>query len=333
MGRHRKIQQPLPKYVYLAKGRYIYKLWQEGRFQKETVLCPGDAPISEVWKAYEALTAEKSLPRTLTWLIEQFLSSAQFKQLSANTQHDYRKYARHITEASTKAGPFGVVLVDRLTPGVIRRYVDKRSEFAPVQANRELSLLKRVFGWACERDMINTNPAQPVRRNAEKARDTYITDSQYAYVYERAEKPWYLRPAMEIAYLCRARKSEVLDLRLDDLLDEGLRIRRRKGSRTTIVRWSQRLRAAVNVCLNRPSKIKSVFLIHDASGQRILETTFDTSWQRFNQTLGEHRIRFHDIKAKGVTDDQNDKQRGAGHKSAAMTGVYDRKPHLVDPIE
>lgn len=88
-------------------------------------------------------------------------------------------------------------------------------------------------------------------------------------------------------------------------LDEGLRIRRRKGSRATIVKWSVRLRSAVSVCLNQPSKIKSVFLIHDSSGQRILETTFDTSWQRFNQTLGEHRIRFHDLKAKGVTDDDN----------------------------
>ncbi len=333
MGRRRKSQQPLPKYVYLAKGRYVYRPWQDGRLQKEVVLCPEDSAISEVWKAYEALTAEKATPRTLAWLIEQFLSSAQFRQLSANTQHDYRKYARHITGTSTKSGPFGTILIERITPGVIRRYVDKRSEAAPVQANRELSLLKRVFGWASERDLVTTNPAQPVRRNAEKARDAYITDSQYAYVYERAEKPWYLRPAMEFAFLCRARKSEVLDLRVDDILEEGLRIRRRKGSRTTVVRWSQRLRAAVNVCINRPSKIKSVYLINDANGQRILETTFDTSWQRFNQTLGEHRIRFHDLKAKGVTDDQSDKQRGAGHKSAAMTGIYDRKPHLVDPIE
>lgn len=96
------------------------------------VLCPGDSPISEVWKAYEALTAEKASPRTLGWVIEQFLLGAQFKQLSANTQHDCRKYARHIMEALTKAGPFGATLIDRLTPGVIRRYVDKRSEVVPV---------------------------------------------------------------------------------------------------------------------------------------------------------------------------------------------------------
>jgi hypothetical protein len=45
-----------------------------------------------------------------------------------------------------------------------------------------------------------------------------------------------------------------------------------------------------------------------------------------------NRFTFHDLKAKGISDDTGDKQRGSGHKSASMMNVYDRKPAKVSPI-
>ena len=38
------------------------------------------------------------------------------------------------------------------------------------------------------------------------------------------------------------------------------------------------------------------------------------------------RFTFHDLKAKGVTDFDGDKQKAAGHKSARMAEAYNRKP-------
>jgi len=55
---------------------------------------------------------------------------------------------------------------------------------------------------------------------------------------------WYVWPAMEIAYLCRMRLSEVLDLTDSNELPTGLLIKRRKGSRDNITEWNPRLRAA-----------------------------------------------------------------------------------------
>ncbi|MCQ8104313.1 hypothetical protein NP590_09360, partial [Methylomonas sp. SURF-2] len=50
----------------------------------------------------------------------------------------------------------------------------------------------------------------------------------------KASNYWYAWPAMEIAYLCRMRLSEVLDLTDANELPEGLLIKRRKRSRDNI---------------------------------------------------------------------------------------------------
>ena len=40
---------------------------------------------------------------------------------------------------------------------------------------------------------------------------------------------------------------------------------------------------------------------------------------------------FHDIKSKGISETEGDKQRASGHKTAAMMAVYDRKLAEVKP--
>jgi hypothetical protein len=143
---------------------------------------------------------------------------------------------------------------------------------------------------------------------------------------------------MELAYLCRLRKIEVLAFsRLKDLTSEGVIARRVKRSRTQIVTWSDRLRDAVAACDGAASTVASVYVIHDRRGQRIRESTFDTAWQRLmvraaRQGLKE-RFTFHDLKAKGVSDFDGDKQRAAGHRTARAAAIYDRKVEHIKPTK
>ncbi len=58
-----------------------------------------------------------------------------------------------------------------------------------------------------------------VKQFKEKARERYITDEEYQAVYEVS--PDVVRVAMEIAYLCVARQSDVLSLQKDQLFDSG----------------------------------------------------------------------------------------------------------------
>lgn len=338
MGRRRKNQADnrLPPYVYLAKGRYVYKPWAGGKFGKEIVLCPADAAVSAIWAAYEKAKENGAAERTLQGLFDEYLGSPTYREKSGSTQSDYAKYARQIGEFPRRDGkPFGSTPLNRITAGIIRQYLDKRAD-APVLANRHLAFMRLVFAWAYERDKLPKNPAKGVRRNTETPRSLYVTDAMYSAVYEKAGSPWYIRPAMEIAYICRARKSEVLGLTLNDCLPEGLRIRRLKGSKTNVIRWSPRLRAAVDTCRSLDRVVSSTLLFADRNGHPITASGFDTAWQRLmvaHASSGGQRFTFHDLKAKSISDDDGDKQAGSGHKTAAMVAIYDRKPSTADPVK
>ena len=152
--------------------------------------------------------------------------------------------ARTISETKLKNGrTFGEMPLKSITPGVFRRYMDRRSVDAGVQANRELSFIKSAYAWAYERDLVLTNPAAKVRKNKERARDNYVEDAEYFFMRDRATPPVYA--AMELAYLCRARISEVLKFDRDMIRDEGLLLERGKGSKTQLIGWTPRLREAI----------------------------------------------------------------------------------------
>lgn len=45
------------------------------------------------------------------------------------------------------------------------------------------------------------------------------------------------------------------------------------------------------------------------------------------------RFTFHDLKAKGVSDFEGDKQRTAGHRMARAAAIYDRKTETIKPTK
>ena len=40
---------------------------------------------------------------------------------------------------------------------------------------------------------------------------------------------------------------------------------------------------------------------------------------------------FHDLKAKGVSDLEGNKQEASGHRTSRQVAIYDRKKHKVKP--
>lgn len=117
----------------------------------------------------------------------------------------------------------------------------------------------------------------------------------------------YIPIMMELAYLCRARRGEIEQLRRSDVLEEGLRLQRSKGSEGEITLWSPRLRAAVDAAkaynADAPSPLSGAFLIHDRHGAPIKKNAFDTAWQKVMakaEAQGVERFTFHDLKARGA---------------------------------
>ncbi len=326
MGRHRKKKhQQLPKYVYLSKGRYIYKRYLGNKqFDKEIILAKQEAPLSKVYREYEKVIGIST--DTLSWIINEYLHSQDFQEKAAYTQRDYRRYAHTLIHTKLITGQlFGDCKLNQVTPKVMRRYLD--SQEAKVSANRRMSFLKLVFNWARQRyDQVIENPCQGVKLNRESPRTRYIEDWEFDLVKQLATPP-YISIFMEIAYICRARWSEIASLTREQITEQGLHIKRTKGSRDELTLWTSRLKTAVNKAktYNRTRVSISIYLIHDKHGQPIRYQAFKTAWQRLMHTALKQGLKekftFHDIKAKGVSDH---KQKHSGHKSATMRAVYDR---------
>jgi integrase len=118
---------------------------------------------------------------------------------------------------------------------------------------------------------------------------------------------------MELAYLLRARLSEVRNLQISDVSDTHVRLIRLKGSEGELCMLSDRLRAAVSDVRGEP------YIVH-----RYSQSAFRSAWRRLQANMkkaGIEPFAFHDLKAKGISDHQDN---FGGHRSPAMRKTYVR---------
>lgn len=318
MGRNRKrSNQKLPKYVYVNRGRYIYR--PPGA--KDSILGKVDTlMIPDVWEAYAAITRQSTT--TLQYIIDQYLASDSYKNLA--TKKDVLRLLINLSNEDA-GGRFGNKQYEGITPGVIRQYLDYQKG---ALGNRTISALSSAWSWCYQRDIVRTpNPCKGVTRNTEKPRDRYVTDSEYQIVYDIA--PVRYKVAMELAYLCRMRRSEVLDVRVKDIEEGGLNTRRVKGSNSALTLWTPRLRAAVELGLKGKLRVPEMTVV----GLSVKGDTFTQGFRKLVKQAGVRWYTFHDIKAKGVSDFEGDKKKASGHKSEKMVAIYDRKRIEIEATE
>lgn len=347
MGRPRKKNRVVPPGVYCNYGRWFLR-----RDGKETKLAPADAPVEQVWIAYVSLTKPKVQANdTLEWICDEYFKSAKFAKLAPATQRDYRLAKEAICDSLTEdKRRRGEAIAKNIRPPNIARYRDEREKDSPSRANRELAFLSLVFSFAFELGLagVAMNPVKGVSRVPTKHRTRYPTDAEYDAVYKHATER--VQIAMELSYLCRLRWSEVCGTDLNDkhedsapgimrqhIEENGLRVIRGKGSKTQVISWTPRLRAAIDRALKLPSTIATMRLIHDEKGQKIRYDAFHDAWEvamtKAVKSDGIEPFVFHDLKRKGVTDAKGDKLAASGHKSASMVQVYDMSVPEVGPTK
>jgi integrase len=84
---------------------------------------------------------------------------------------------------------------------------------APIQANRLVATLRRFFGWAVERGILDASPAASLKPpSAEEARDRVLSDEELRAIWLAAEEIGYpFGPAVQLMILTGQRRSEVLE--------------------------------------------------------------------------------------------------------------------------
>lgn len=143
---------------------------------------------------------------------------------------------------------FGDAEAKAIKPEHVRRYMDARGKRSRVQANHEHSSMSRVYRWGYQRGYVPDNPCVGVDKFPKPQRDRYITDEEYIAIFTHATPA--VKAAMEIAYLCAARVSDVLKMNWNQILDKGIFIQQGKTGIKQIKAWTERLSAAVDICRN-----------------------------------------------------------------------------------
>jgi site-specific recombinase XerD len=349
----------LPERVWFntsGAGKWMLNYYDEFGRRKTLRLCGPKATLAEIWQATEA--KQKSKVATFATLSAEFQTTHQWKKLAPSTQSDYRICHIAIVGRDTSTGKLGDVPLDKWTVGLIRKYRDKRAEESESRANKELAYIRRLFAWAYEYEKMPANPAVGIKKISIPPRQHYATDSDYHYLLNVAKQSgyWYVQYAMELAYLCRMRMAEVLDLTDANELPKGLIIYRRKGSKTNITEWTPRLRAAWDALKQKRNAIwqarkqpipvqpdQRFLLINERGGDRVTRYSFKIAINRVSHMAKDQAKRdsvdythftFHDIKKKGCTDtvgNMADKMKATGHRSPSMMRVYDLSVDTVKP--
>ena len=306
-------ERSLPKYVSATKYGYVYKPYRGTKngkivWGKWRNIAPPDAPMSQVWKAYESIVGHETY--TVGWLFDLYTESDRFTSLAPKTQKDYATAIQKMKDASTGRGRFGDAKLASVTKRSIRSYLDEYPH--PVSANRHIAVLKSAWSWAEERYDIPANPCKGVKLNKESPRQRYVTDEEYELALQLA--PPAIAQMMELAYLLRARLSEVQNLRVEDVFDDYIVLRRAKGSEGEHTMLSERLRSALSDVRGDP------YVCH-----RYSESAFRSAWRRLQGKL-DNPFTFHDLKAKGITDH---KDNFGGHRSPQMRKTYVRQLPVI----
>ncbi|MFS1526377.1 hypothetical protein ACL7TT_20210 [Microbulbifer sp. 2304DJ12-6] len=359
-GRKRKPSEWswLPKGVYAIRGWLVHRAYQNGKFQPDVKICRLEVARksrASFYRRWEELQGEGA--HNLRWVIDKYLNSRQFTRLAPRTQKDYVRYRDRICGYPVNGTTFGNFPLSRLNKRVIRAYLD--SYPAPVAGNRHVQFLGSVFSWATQRyEDVPVNHCDGVKLNQEEARDRYIEDWEYAIVFICAQnmRVPLIAPAMELSYICRARRGEVFAYTELSIRREGLYLKRGKGSKNEVTLFSDRLRLAIDACRRiYPSAPPKGHLLHDKNGNPYKKNALDSAWERVITkalTTGAAlppelakeamaagaefiggcylltgKFTFHDIKAKGITDHKN---HDGGHRSKKMETVYNRLARRVE---
>lgn len=236
MGRKRAPgNEWMPKGVFFRPSGYY---WKPGGTTEK--LAPAGASKSEVWIAFEKVVEGRKNILTFSQLWKKFLNSTDYADLAPRTQKDYLAHEKYLLAV------FGEAEAKAIKPEHVRRYMDARGKKSRVQANHEHSSMSRVYRWGYQRGFVPGNPCVGVDKYPKPQRDRYITDEEYLAIYKHASEP--VKAAMEIAYLCAARVSDVLKMDWPQIMDKGIFIQQGKTGVKQIKAWTDRLRAAVDIC-------------------------------------------------------------------------------------
>lgn len=303
--RPRKSNQHLPKYVYLHHGAYY--LVRQG---KRTFL---GRDLGTALHEYAARMPAQA--GSLDKLIDDALASME-KRLSDNTMDQYRGAAHKLKHMLGEFTP------QQLLPRHVAQLKMTLAD-TPNMANRCLTVLRVVFNYALEHQLVDSNPAIGIRPHHEPKRRRLIAPAEYQRIYEVA-KPR-MRVIMDLLYLTGQRVDDVLTIRLSDLREEGIYFEQDKTEARLIVGWTPELTEAIACAKALPRRTSSLLLFTGIDGGRLKYTAVYSDWCATCKLAGIADTDMRDIRAMAATAIRAQGGNATallGHTNQGMTERY-----------
>jgi integrase len=324
MGKPRQSRKDLPARVYQKHGAYYFV----DTNNKWHPLGKEYGPAMQKWAAMvQPVIGKQRLGAVMDTYIKEELPKR--KPL---TQRDY------LASIAMLRPVFGEMWPEDLEPKHIYAYMRLRE--APVRANRDVAVLSNVMNQAIRIGLINTNPCKQVRRNEENPRTREVLDSEIVAFLPHC--PDWLKAYVRLKLLTGLRQGDMLNIRLDQLREDGLFVQTGKRGKRLLFTWSNDLRAAIDTIKSQRHRVTSLYLINsERDGIKLSSSGFKSAWSRAMKkalAAGDLTESFaeNDLRAKVATEAVELGQNATamlGHSSDAVTKRhYQRGTQKVAPL-
>jgi integrase len=178
---------------------------------------------SEEKKAAKRDTQQPELPRHL--IVDNVISEFIKRHVSANTRKSTAKEVSRILNVNALPVWRGRNIHNITRSDIIELLDEMIDRGASVSANRTLAVVRRMFNWCIERNLITSSPCERISApTTEKARDRILSDEELRALWQACiEIGWPFGPLVQLLILTGQRRTEVAEAQWIEMdLQRGL---------------------------------------------------------------------------------------------------------------
>jgi len=276
-------------YLNVYKDRHgKWRAYYRRAGQRITV--PGDIGSAEFIAAYQRIHAtfehdgkSRSGVGTFGHLLETYYAAPEFNQLRDSTKSEYKRHLEPMREKLAHIGLSGI------TKKVALAWRDSLQD-RPTKANGAMAVLKILFNFAIDRDMVETNPVLRVKPLKIESDGWQPWPADKLAKFAKASKgaP---RSAFYLALYTGQRRADVLAMRWDAITDGGISVKQEK---TNAMVWVP-LHPILAAELAKVDR-KGLTIVQRKDGRPYTDDGFGSVWNREVHRLGCARLPFHGLR-------------------------------------
>lgn len=308
MGRPRKKNTHLPPCVYHRHGAYW--LVKGGKWERLGSDLP--ASLATYGRRFDSAPTEGMGKLIRDALVVILAKQRKGKPLAKETQKQYRSSGKILEEAFADFEPEQVRGKDilRLKRGMVDRQV---------MFNTALSVLKQVFEYAMNEELVDDNPAAAIKGYERAGRDRLLSPVEFTLIYAEAGPE--LQCMMDLWRLTGQRVMDVVRIGARQLIDEGIEFKQKKTGAKLIVAWTPELKETVDRAKGLNGNVRSLTLFR---GPPTYHQVND-DWRAAVEKSGVENAQARDLRAVAGTEAEEqglNPQKLLGHTSEGTTRKY-----------